>query len=151
MNSASKWLGRLDRPLIHLGIVLCHTALMAFAIGVAVTMHKTGFDGYRAAGLHLILFCGPPVLCGVIYRRYSGLMPSSRQTWWMAFLFTLATLVMVAAGIALGYLPSIPGLYPFQYGGLIFGAGTLSILISAIMFRLGASPADLARFKRRKR
>ncbi|MDB5530365.1 MAG: hypothetical protein JWR51_3468 [Devosia sp.] len=125
---------------LQLLVLACHGATMALAFGLFIVITLMDLHGRGVVYVAMMALFAPATLSGYVCRRLSLRMPSSGFTWWMAFLFTLST-AGIAMGIgAYGGMPSRPlGMDRMQTGGLILGVGSISILASAVLFRLGAS------------
>jgi hypothetical protein len=122
-------------------LLACHAGAMALTFAIIFGIGLTGLHGKFVVYIAVMAAFAPATLSGYVYRKSSSQPPSSGFTWWMALLFTLSTFGLAAAATAAFRQPlSRPqGFDRMQTGGLILGIGLLSILISAVLFRLGAS------------
>lgn len=141
MNPASERTSPAIRAAIQVGIIMCHALLMALAISAIAAVDFADFDGRRHPA-RLLLFSPllPPFAAGLLYRWCFRAMPLSTVTWCMAMMFTLTTLGVAASlGALQAVLASLPRLVPLQQWGLAIAAAATSVLVSAVLFRFGAS------------
>jgi hypothetical protein len=127
--------------LLQLLLLACHAGAMVLTFAIIFGIGRTGIHGKVVVYIAMMAAFAPATLSGFVYRKSSSQPPSSGFTWWIAFLFTLSTFGIAATATAAFEQPlSQPqGLDRMQTGGLILGIAALSILISAVLFRLGAS------------
>ena len=125
---------------LQLLVVGCHAATVVLTAAILVTISRLDLHGRGIAWVAILALFAPSTLSGYVYRRLAHRGPTSGFTWWMAFLFTLCTFGIIAAASGSEQLPPPAwGLDRMQTGGLILGLACLSVLVSAVLFRLGAS------------